>query len=83
MIQIRIDRLNEITGNPMASYLRYKDDTYVAQVGNYHLSHAYGGVTLNQMSNIHGGIHETFSCGHVPKRDLFNRLCAYIDGIEV
>lgn len=53
-----------------------------ANVGNYHLSGAYGGVSLHQMSNESGGVRDVFSCGHVPKRSLFDRMHAYLRGLE-
>jgi hypothetical protein len=53
-----------------------------ANVGNYHLSHAYGGVSLHQMSNLGGGVRDVFSCGHVPKRNLCDRMFAFLAAKE-
>ena len=53
-----------------------------AQIGNYHIDGAYGGVSLHQMVNDGGGIRDVFSCGHVPKRELFDRICAFMEGIR-
>ena len=68
-LQAVVDRINRITNSPMVPYAKV-GDRYVAQVGNYHLSHAYGGVS------------QPFGCGHTTKRDLYNRMQAFISGIE-
>lgn len=31
---------------------------------------------------IESGVHAVFSCGHVPARDLFNRMDAFLDGVR-
>lgn len=77
-LQARIDWLNKITGSPVEPYTDGK-----AQVGNYHLSHAYGGVCLHRMHNESGGVSSPLSSGHVPKRELSGLLDAFIKGIEV
>ena len=78
-----VTRINKTTGNPTESYIRGEDGRYHAQIGNYHISGAYGGVSLHQMANDGGGVHDVFSCGHVTKRDLYNRMQAFINGLEV
>lgn len=40
------------------------------------------GVCLHQTSNEGGGVRDVFQCGHIPKRELFNRICAYMDGLR-
>lgn len=82
MLQTRVDWLNDLTDQPKTSYTRDEGGKLRANIGNYHLSHAYGGVNLCQMVNEDGGVTTIFSCGHIPKRQLFDRLCAYMDGIE-
>jgi hypothetical protein len=76
-LQAIVDRLNRITGMPAAPYWEGK-----AQVGNYHLSHAYGGVALHRMYNDAGGITSPLSTGHITKRELANLMHAYIAGLE-
>ena len=82
MLQMRVDYLNKITGNPESPYLATQDGHMIAQIGNYHLDHAYGGVSVEQMVNENGGVNTLFSLGHIPKRELFDKLCAYIEGYE-
>jgi hypothetical protein len=76
-LQAQVDRLNRIAGTPLAPYVNGK-----AQIGCYHLSGAYGGYALHQMSSDGGGVTDVLRCGHQPKRELSNRLSAFIAGIE-
>ncbi len=80
-LQAVVDRINRITESPITPYVR-QDGKCIAQIGNYHLSGAYGGVSLHRMQNQGGGIQDVFGCGHVPKRELYDRLHAFIRGIE-
>jgi len=80
-LQAVVDRLNRLTGSPLEPYAK-EGDKYAAQVGNYHLSHAYGGVCLHRMHNESGGVSSPLSTGHVSKRELLGLLHAYISGIE-
>ena len=72
------DRLNRVTGSPEKPYIDGK-----CQIGNYHISHAYGGVCLHRMHNDGGGVTEPLYCGHCPKRELWNRMHAFLKGIEL
>ena len=75
------DRINRATSSPLESYVK-TGDKYDAQPGNYHISFAYGGVSLHRMSNTGGGIQDVFGCGHVTKRNLSERMFAFINGLE-
>ena len=78
-----VDRLNTLTGSPAYPYT--DDPTtgkLTANIGNYRLSFAYGGVALYRMVNEGGGVTEPLYTGHVSKRELAGRLYAYIYGIQ-
>lgn len=77
-LQAKIDRLNKVTNSPASPYADGK-----AQVGNFHLSHAYGGVCLHRMFNEGGGVTSPLSTGHIPKRELAGLLDAYLAGFEL
>ena len=77
MLDARAARLNKITGSPAEPYTNGK-----ANVGNYHISHAYGGVCLHRMHNEGGGVSCPIIGGHVTKRELLGLIDAYINGIE-
>ena len=91
-LQALVDRINRETGMPMKSYDVPKNDAEhamyrgarVPQAGNYHLSWAYGGVSLHRMSLAPGcsGISDVFSCGHVKKRELYDMMHAFLRGLD-
>jgi len=80
-LQAKVDYLNKITGGNPERYTR-TDGKLSANVGNYHISSAYGGVSLHRTANTSGGIRDVFSCGHVPKRELCGLIDAYARGLE-
>jgi hypothetical protein len=91
-LQAVVDRINRETGMPMKSYDTPKNEaeklmysgSQVPQAGNYHLSWAYGGVSLHRMSLTPGctGISDVFSIGHVTKRELYNHMHAFLRGLD-
>lgn len=82
MLELKVEYLNEITGNPKAPYSKGKDGKHRANIGNYHLSFAYGGVCVHKMHNEGGGVTTPIVRYHVKKRELYEKLCSYIDGIN-
>ena len=72
--------LNRITSNEAEPY-RKEGDKWVANIGNFHISGAYGGFALHQMGNESGGTRDIFQQGHMPMRDLYNLIHAYAKGI--
>lgn len=76
-----VNLLNRITNNEVEPY-RKEGDKWVANVGNFHISGAYGGFALHQMGNEGGGVRDVFSTGHVTMRELYALIHAYRRGIE-
>jgi hypothetical protein len=76
-LQAVVDRINRQSGSPMTPYIDGK-----IQIGNYHLSVAYGGVCLHRMHNDAGGVSSPLSTGHIPKRELLALMQGYIKGLE-
>lgn len=74
-----VARINRMTDSPAEPY-RKEGDRYIANVGNYHLSGAYGGWALHQMGNESGGTRDVLQSGHVPARELQGLMFAYIAG---
>jgi hypothetical protein len=72
-----VKRINVATGSPLEPYVNR-----VAQIGCYHLSGAYGGVSLHRMTCTSGGIKDVFNCGHITKRELADRMYAFLDGFD-
>ena len=73
--------LNEITNNPINPWSKDKTDKLTANIGNYHIDCAYGGVALHKMCNEHGAINDIFG-GHIPKKELWYQMRAYLLGIQ-
>ena len=67
-----VDHINDAAGTSRKPYI-----DGVAQLGNYHISFAYGGVSLHQIYNKAGGIVDVFRRGHMPKRDLYNLMYSF------
>ena len=81
-LQAVCDRINRMTKSPMEPWaLDPAKGKHVAQIGNYHISHAYGGVSLHRMVNDSGGVSSPLGYGHIPKRELYERMRAFIAGI--
>ena len=76
-LQSQVDRLNRLTHSPITPYVNG-----VAQPGNYHLSHAYGGVSLHRMGDAGRGVSEPLHCGHVTRRELSGLIAAYVAGYD-
>lgn len=82
-LRILCERLNKLTGSP-ASYMTVGDDgKRHIHVGHFHISHAYGGVCLHRTVNTSGGVSCPLVGYHEPKRALWGRMRAFIDGIEL
>ena len=79
-LQATCDRINRIMDKPRDPYAR-AEGKLVANIGCYRLDHAYGGVALYQMASEGGGVRDILG-GHMPKRDLYERMQAFIKGIE-
>ena len=77
-----IELLNSITNSPSEPYTKV-EGKLVANVGNYHLSCAYGGYSLHRMVNESGGVSDVFSRGHMSARELYSLLHAYRRGFEL
>ena len=82
MLENRVNHLNAITDNPQSSWTLKEGGGCKANVGNYHLDWAYGGVKLVQHMNDGGGI-TSITPGFDTKRDLMGLIDAYISGVKV
>jgi len=77
------NRLNKLTNSPLEPYTRTAEGKLQANIGNFHISGAYGGYSLQRMANTSGGVNDVFNCGHMKARDLADRMYAYERGIEL
>jgi hypothetical protein len=76
------ERINRLTESPMASYAKSEEGKFIAQVGNYHISQEYGGYSLHRMYNEGGGVSTVFHTGHVPARELYEKMHSFIAGYD-
>ena len=74
------DRLNKLTGSPETEWTR-TNNTTTANIGNYHIDYSVGGVCLYRMENTGGAVSCPLVDYHTPKKELYNRIQAYIYGI--
>jgi hypothetical protein len=81
-LEALVSWINELTGSPATSYTRNDEGKLSANIGNYHLYFAYGGVNLHRMSNEGGGVNTPLGGGTRTKRELFNQLHAFINGLR-
>lgn len=79
-LEAKVRTLNSMMDAPMDAY-RTVDGKAVANIGNFHISGAYGGFCLHRMSNDAGGVSDVFSTGHIPARELAGLISAYMAGI--
>jgi len=81
-----VDYLNRLTGNPVKTYTRTVIPgavTSKANIGNYHISGAYGGVELHRINTEGGGVTVPLSTGYCTKRELYNAINSFISGVKV
>jgi hypothetical protein len=78
-----VDRLNELTGSPMQTYAPPNGQgTHVPQVGNWHISQAYGGYCVARIVTESGGCSQPIWEGHVPARLACLQTIAFLKGLE-
>lgn len=82
MLENLVSEINHLTGSPNTPYSRDQNGKLRGNIGNYHLSYAYGGVNLHRMSNESGGINCPISSGYKTKRELYEMMHSFIRGIE-
>tara|TARA_R100001530_G_scaffold129494_1_gene99873 strand:+ start:418 stop:735 length:318 start_codon:yes stop_codon:yes gene_type:complete len=83
MLENKVDQLNKITNSPM-EYFKTTDPTdNTINTGHFCLDNSYGGWELQRTCNSGGGVNDYLHSGHVPKRQLYDLISAFIDGIEL
>ncbi len=85
-LEYLVKRINEITDSPQTPYTRNgkkgkREAGFIANIGNYHLDYAYGGVKLVRMVNEGGGISDISRDGYGTKRELYNWMRAFLAGL--
>ena len=86
-LEYLVDEINTKTKSPIESWTRNgtigkRQPGFKANVGNYHLDYAYGGVKLSRMVNDGGGIDNISKDGYGTKRELYNWMRAFLAGMS-
>lgn len=81
MIENRINYLNKITNSPTTPWKRV-DGVSVANIGNFHLSKECGGFCVHHIQSENGAVDTPISRLHIAKKELFSKLCSFINGYE-
>lgn len=75
------ERINTMTKSP-AEPMTWNGDNMTHHVGNFHLCEQYGGTCLLRVSNTEGGTSDVLRIGYVSRRELYNAMFAFIEGIN-
>lgn len=67
-----VERLNKAKGTPIATWTRDNEGKSKANIGNYYVEGAYGGVKLVQVEGEGGSIRVISQGGYGTKRELYN-----------
>ena len=78
-LEYLIGRINMLTNSPL-TYSTRDNGQFKANIGHYHIYGAYGMQGLHQTMNEGGGVHEII--GLSTKRELYNKLQAFISGLQ-
>ena len=81
-LEYKVKLINQLTNSPLEPYTKNDQGQYKSNVGNYHLSYAYGGVQLHKMCNNGGGVSTPLNTGYTTKRELYTALNSFIVGLE-
>jgi hypothetical protein len=80
-LEALVDLINIATNSPTIPWTRTADGLR-ANIGNYHIDGAYGGVQLQRMMNESGGVTAPLGLGFCSKREMSEKLRAFLRGIE-
>lgn len=78
-LENRVTYINKLFGRPLTSYTRKAGGKFKANIGNFHIDEAYGGVNLVEMANVGGGINNIGGARYT-KRELDYFLEGMIQG---
>jgi len=81
MLQTMADKLNHQTKSPIDPWTKGEDGRTRANIGNYHISAAYGGYALHRTMNEGGGIRD-ITGGYRTPAELAGLIRAYSEGLR-
>ena len=78
-----VERINKVTDSPLEPWGKDGQGKLRANVGNYYLSGAYGGVKLERMVSESGGCDDISTDGFGTKRQLYTWMRAFLAGLAI
>ena len=81
MLENKVDHLNNVTDSPRKYFST--DGEFTVNIDHFCISGAYGGYELQRTCNNGGGVNTPFNTGHIPKKELYNLINAFIDGYKL
>lgn len=76
-------RLNRKLNRPETPYGKDENGRFKANLGNFHISGAYGGVALEEAQTDGGGVRRVSTDGYGTKRQMYTWMTVFLSGIEV
>jgi hypothetical protein len=76
-------RINRALNRPETPYGKDENGRFKANLGNFHISGAYGGVALEEVQTDGGGVRRVSTDGYGTKRQMYTWMTAFLSGIEV
>ena len=75
--------INDMHGTPQEPHWTPGTGPLRANIGCWHIHKGPGGrFSLDQMVNDDGATRSPLNAGHIPARDLYERMRAYIEGFQ-
>ncbi len=81
-LTVLADRINIETGSPRTYWVDPSADSRKTSIGHYHIDSAYGGWALDRTCNAQGGVSDILGRGHVPARELYELMHAFLRGFR-
>ena len=82
VLESKANTINKLLNSPLESS-RMVDGKWFANVGNFHISGAYGGYSLHRMVNESGGCFDVLTNGHISAKELAGLMSAFIYGLQM
>ena len=79
MLENKVDHLNNVTDSPRKYFS--DDGKFTVNIDHYCIGGAYGGYELHRICTNGGGVTTPLNTGHIPKKELYDRISAFIYGI--
>lgn len=83
ILDSKVDELNRLLNRPLTAYTKNRGTGVTANIGNIHVSHAYGGVELHEIMNESGGVNVLSRGGYISKRALYDQVSAMVIGARL